>query len=345
MEKLIKMENREALVSRRVTNWFRGVAVIMVIVSHYSEWWSWFQLEEGIREVFRYGLSKMGPYGVGIFFLFSGYGLAKSAGKGRINFSFVLKRIISVYIPYLIIVLLIELLSDGFHSKEDFLRIFYGQDFWYMTVLFLLYGGFMLIWFLFKNSELRMIALCIFTYVCNDFLYKNGKQDFWFISNWCFPIGALLAVYEIQSKNIVDKLGKFILPMLSVLVMGIIYFGLFSNYVWETVEQENLARVWAVILFTIFVAVLSAVWKKCDIILPVIGKYSLYFYLTHTFLFMTIINSLEAPLKEQYVVVILVTMIVSIFLGKMIESLIKAIHGKIMNVLNPQMNEKAFGIK
>ena len=106
------------LFNREATAWFKGLAIIMVILSHFAEWWSWFYAEEGTKELIRYGISRFGPYGVAMFFLFSGYGLAKSAGKKRIGIRFILKRIVNVYIPYLIMVVLITLLSGGFEDKE-----------------------------------------------------------------------------------------------------------------------------------------------------------------------------------------------------------------------------------
>jgi len=66
MEKTMKWQ----LMPKKETDWFRGIAVIMVVVSHYAEWWSWFAPMEGNAEIFRLALTKLGVYGVDIFFLF-----------------------------------------------------------------------------------------------------------------------------------------------------------------------------------------------------------------------------------------------------------------------------------
>lgn len=313
------MKEEKSLFSQEASGWFRGVAIIMVILSHYGEWWSWFHVEEGNREIIRLGLSKMGPYGVAIFFLFSGYGLAKSAGKERINILFVIKRVLNVYIPYLVIVLLIEMLSGGFRSITDFSRILYGQDFWYMTVIFLFYLGFMGIWFILKNQHLRIFTLCLYIFFLNRLMQDGGKQDFWYLSNWGFPIGAALSVYEPIIKKIMDKWWYIITGILGVITGRIVYLGLYGKVLWNTPEEEILCRMWAVVLFALFVICLACVWKKYDPILQIMGKYSLYFYLTHTFLFMAVINYLEVSFSLRFIVATVVIFLTSLVLGKITE--------------------------
>lgn len=185
----MSIESKNVIFSKEASLWFKGIAIIMVILSHYAEWWEWFFKEEGTVELIRDGISRFGPYGVAIFLLFSGYGLSKSAGDKRINGRFVLKRILGVYVPYLVIVVLIEMLSGGFESMNDVLDIFYGQNFWYMTVMFSLYIAFMLIFFVFENRHIRAILITGFTIWYSYSLYMDGKYDFWYISNAAFAIG------------------------------------------------------------------------------------------------------------------------------------------------------------
>ena len=55
----------------------RGIGILMVIASHYAEWYG----DVLQNETLQYALTRLGCYGVDIFFLVSGYGLVKSAGK------------------------------------------------------------------------------------------------------------------------------------------------------------------------------------------------------------------------------------------------------------------------
>ena len=102
------------LFDKKTGYWFRGIAIIMVILSHYAEWWSWFTPLTGKAEEFRLALAGLGVFGVNIFFFFSGYGLTKAAGDDRIGVQFIVRRIQSVYLPYFVIVGSIQVLSGGF---------------------------------------------------------------------------------------------------------------------------------------------------------------------------------------------------------------------------------------
>ncbi len=318
---------KDALYNKEISTWFKGLAIIMVILSHYAEWWSWFYVEEGTRELIRLGISRFGPYGVAIFFLFSGYGLTKSAGNKRIGVGYILKRVINVYIPYLVMVVLIELLSGGFKTFEDVINIFYGQNFWYMTVLFSFYLAFMAIWLVFINCHIRAVLMMVFTCWYSNNLYKSGAQGFWYISNIAFGIGVLLALYEPVIKKITDKIGIILAILFGIGSIGVMYSALYMEHVWENPVDEIRSRILAVIVFTIFVVFFAAVWKWYDPVLPILGKYSIYFYLLHTFLFMQIINSLEMEMSLRFVmatgVIILTSLIMGIVMDILLKSLVK----------------------
>ena len=62
------------MISRNVSKYLRGLAILIVIASHYSEW----MYVEPAFPALKHCISTWGPPGVDIFFLFSGYGLYKS---------------------------------------------------------------------------------------------------------------------------------------------------------------------------------------------------------------------------------------------------------------------------
>ena len=270
------MDKNEILYKREASTWFKGLAIIMIVLSHFAEWWSWFFTEEGNRELVRDGISRFGPYGVAIFFLFSGYGLVKSAGDKRIDWRFVAKRFVNVYIPYLVVVCVIKILSGSFNfeNARDFGKFLYGDDFWYMTVLFSFYLAFMVIWYVVENRHVRAILISVFTYWYSNYLYVTGAQEFWYISNIAFAIGVL-----------------------------------------------------AVTIFTLFVASFAAVWKWYDPVIPVFGSYSLYFYLTHTFLFMWAVNNgnIHEEMKVRIFYAAVIIAVVSIVMGIIMDILLKPI--------------------
>ena len=317
------------LFNKDISTWFKGIAIIMIILSHYAEWWTWFYTEEGTSELIRNGISRFGPYGVAIFLLFSGYGLTKSAGNHRIGIKFILKRIVSVYIPYFILVLLIDLLSGGLEDMEDIIDLFYGNDFWYMTVLFSFYLAFMAIWLIFTNCHIRAVLMVIFTYWYSNYLYNAGEQDFWYISNIAFAIGVLLALYEPVIIKVVNKISFVATLIFAAGSVAVVRSALFVEHIWEQPVDEIRSRIIAVTIFTVFIVFLASRWNMYDNVLISFGKYSLYLYLSHTFLFMWTINHFKYEMSINFVIAAVVIIVVSIAMGALIELLLKPVIKKL----------------
>lgn len=315
------------LYSRQASAWFKGLAIIMIVLSHFAEWWAWFFTEEGIIELVRDGVSRCGPYGVAVFLLFSGYGLVKSVGDKRIDGRFAVRRFVSVYVPYLIIVTVINLLSGGFDFENagDFGKFLYGDDFWYMTVLFSFYLAFMAIWFLFTDTHKRAVLMSVFTYWYSRHLYMTGKQDFWYISNIAFLIGVLIALYEPYMRKIINKLGIILTVLFGIGSLMVVWAALYMEKIWEIPYEEAWSRISAVIVFTLFIACLAAVRKKYDPVLMVFGKYSLCFYLFHTYLFMWTVNTLQSDMKLRILIAGIVITVVSLVVGVGMDILLKPV--------------------
>lgn len=317
------------LFNKDISTWFKGIAIIMIILSHYAEWWSWFYVEGGTSELIRDGVSRFGPYGVAIFLLFSGYGLTKSAGERRIGIRFILKRFVSVYIPYFIIVLLIDVLSGGVESVQDIIDLLYGQDFWYMTVLFSFYLAFMAIWLVFANRHIRAVLMVIFTFGYSNYLYRAGEQDFWYISNIAFAIGVLLALYEPMIIKVVNKIGFAAALLFGAGTIAVVRSALFVEHVWEAPIDEIRSRIIAVTIFTLFIVFLASRWNMYDNVLISLGKYSLYLYLSHTFLFMWTINHFKYEMSINFAIAAVVIVAVSMVMGVLIELLLKPVTKKL----------------
>ena len=75
------------MIDNRISKVFRGIAILMVIGSHYAGWMH----TEPFNETVRAWISTWGVYGVDVFLLLSGYGLVKSYEKNGIDKQFVLK--------------------------------------------------------------------------------------------------------------------------------------------------------------------------------------------------------------------------------------------------------------
>lgn len=304
--------NNDQLMNKRETDWFRGIAAVMVVLSHYAEWWEWFTPTEGNAEMFRVALSKLGVYGVDIFFLFSGYAMVHSLGQERMHAQFIWKRIRNVYIPYFFVVGIIELLSGGFTSLSDFWEFASGKDYWYMYVLFIFYIGFIAVYTIMGGKGPRSVVFCIFTYFFSYSLYRQEMRDFWFVSNIAFAIGVVAAEYEEPLKKAVKKAGTVMIVLLTIGMVFIIRSGLDENVtVGRSEEQLLRMEIGATVVWTLLILLLAAKLRIKEKVFAFLGKSSLYIYLTHTFIFMWLVNALKLSFALRFLISALVTVVIS----------------------------------
>lgn len=319
------MRNDEGghLMPKNGTDWFRGIAAAMVILSHYAQWWTWFTPVEGNSAIFQLALTKLGIYGVDIFFLLSGYAMVISLGQNQMNKNFIWKRVKNTYIPYFIVVGVIELVSEGFVSLQDFLNFASGYDFWYMFVLFLFYIGFIVDYAIFrKNKGLRVAVFCIFTYIFSRILYDKGMNDFWYVSNIAFALGVIVGEYENGLKRVINKLW---IPLTAILAAGmipVIQWGLDGgvNFGQNPEDYQLSFQIGATVIWTLLVLILASKLPIKEKIFAFLGKYSLYLYLTHTFIFMQCVNKLECSYAGRFAASALITVAVSFVCGKAISA-------------------------
>ncbi|MBD5521721.1 MAG: acyltransferase [Lachnospiraceae bacterium] len=312
----------KTLFDRQTGYWFRGIAVIMVILSHYAEWWEWFFSTAGKAEDFRLTLAKLGVYGVNIFFFFSGYGLTKAAEQKNIDGSFILRRIQSVYLPYLVIVGIIQILSGGFASFSAFVKFLYGNDYWFMVILFLFYIGFILIWAVLKNPHIRMLLFLLYTFAIIKVLFDKEMQSFWYVSNLAFAIGIIMGTYEKDCLKIPLPAKILLIPLL---LSFVIYYELYLDKAVMTPEQILYLQMLNTVLWTIQIACIAALISWHGRLLGILGKCSLYLYLLHTYIFMRCMNSLNCDIRLRILIAAITTIVTAILCEMLITFLIKLI--------------------
>lgn len=308
------------LFDRQTGYWFRGVAIVMVIASHYAEWWAWFFAVEGKAEDFRLALSKLGVYGVNIFFLFSGYGLTKAAEHKGIDGSFVSRRIQSVYIPYLVIIGIIQILSGGFASFSDFVGFLYGKDYWFMVVIFLFYIGFILIWQVLKNPHLRILFFLLYTFAVIQVLYDKNMQSFWYVSNMAFALGIVMGTYETGLRRVPLLARILLIPLFLVFT---IYYELYMDRSGMAPEQILRLQMVNTVLWTTQIACIASLITWHEPVFIALGKRSLPLYLVHTFIFMRCVNALNCSIPLRYVIAAVATVIAAVLCEWLITGLIK----------------------
>ncbi len=260
------------MIDIKTSKMFRGIAILMVMISHYA----WFLFTDPLQENLKLFVTSWGVYGVDIFLVLSGYGLAKSADSKGIDGVFVLKRFTSTYLPYFLIIGFFNVIDKAFTYKEDVIRFIIAEDYWYLTVMFALYIMFMIFG---KMGRYRDILLFVGVVAFSVFLWKRGMQDFWVLSNGAF----LLGVYaESLEKRFGDKVKTFVkkswLPLVA-FAMTLLFGFIFSRTgrMWAEVTRS--------LCFSLTALTLCICIKGRGVILPVLGRFSLYVYLLHMWLF------------------------------------------------------------
>ena len=317
------------MISREKSIIIRGVAIIIVLISHYSGWMYYGIVHENVR----YFLSTLGPWGVDIFFLLSGYGLVKSLNKGfegRASISFLVKRLITVYIPYIAIATAIMIFSGSFKKleKNSIIKLITGFNYWYIFVMMILYFIFAFACFVATNDDFRLIIIFLSVTVFSIILYKFKMQDFWYISNLSFFVGCFAAFKE---KLLCDETGKL---RKRVIFCGLSAMGiaslLFLLLYFNAVSLNPLGGLSYKLLFNVVFpcAVILCMYLIPDIGkkegLPVkaimlLGSYSLYIYLMHTSVFWLIIENISSlNYILACIIIFITTVIISLAVGLII---------------------------
>lgn len=319
------------MISKSVSKWFRGLAILMVIASHYAVWMFEEPVNPGAREWFM----TLGVYGVDIFFMLSGYGLVKSASKNGINRRFVWNRFSSSYLPYFVLIGTLMLMDGNPVTVEGILNFLTGYDFWFMANIFVFYLLFMIFWKIrFLRNLLLIIGIAVYTW----YLYTTGRNDFWYVSNMAFVVGVLFAETEERDFAFFDKwFSQVVLLLASFLGMRWCY----KQYV---VSAEISWKISTGIFFTVFMMtvciLISMVGKRMgenkflkivllNGVMGLLGTYSVFIYLLHTRLFYSIIVKLDETLgyRKQVIIVGCITLVTTILLGfcftKLVDGLTK----------------------
>lgn len=299
------------MIDSKTSKMFRGIAILMVIASHFAAG----MYAEPIYPVAKEFISKWGIYGVDIFFLLSGYGLVKSAAKNGINKAFGVKRLMNSYMPYILIIGFFAIVEKSVDGPKALWTLISGADYWFMNIIFVFYIIFMIVYKIDKFKEIFItIAIVGYSY----WMYNSGKSDFWVLSNGAFLVGIYAAAIE---ERFGDKVKLWInrlnLTALAFIVMMVSWAAYASN-------EKMWVHMVLSMSFTIMMLGICANFNGGGIILPVIGRYSLYIYLLHLRLFwkyvMIIVGRYpEWSYRRIAMIAATITIVISVVVGYAME--------------------------
>ena len=304
------------MIDNRTSKVFRGIAILMVIASHFAAG----MYEESFNEGLRQWISTWGVYGVDIFFLLSGYGLVKSYQKSGIDKRFVLKRFLNSYVPYILIAGFFVITDKAIDTPRAVVNLLIGFDHWFMCVLFAFYIMFMVFYRIGKVKEVLIsVGVIAFTYM----LRAKGFSPFWELSNGAFLVGIYAATLE---ERFGEKVREFIIKInLAFIGFALMVICAF----WHVYSETFASHMTASMMFTVMTLGLCVQFKAGGMILPTLGRYSLYIYLLHSRIFWKFVAYKdEWSYLKGAVIAGLIVLFVSVAIGFSIEWWLERISGR-----------------
>ena len=311
------------MVKKETSTILRGVAILIVIASHYTEWMG---PENAVHPALAHAISTWGPFGVDAFMLLSGYGLYKSADKNGISLDFVWRRLAACYIPYLIVATTLAIITHEFQPTNLQWVCAYvtAQDYWFISVLMVMYISFMLSFRIFKKLRLPVLSIMVIGY--SVWLYLNGHMDFWTLSNAAFLLGVYAAAAEKHYPALKSLKGRIL-----ILAAGMI--GSVACYFWMQ-HMGGSGREGAYAAELVLNLFLTLVWLGIASFFPpfkpllfgILGKHTIFIYLTHAILYFTILYRLPAwPYAQQCMITSLASLLFACLLGEVYDLIGKLI--------------------
>lgn len=281
-------KNKNSFMNIEDSEQLRGMAILFVLIGHI-----------GIHTLTTKGTwIVLGDYGVSIFFILSGFGLARSYAKKKLVLKeFLLRRLSRVMIPYclatIIILILDYILIDRVYSLKTIIMTMCGINLsivakhidyvrWYITVLLIWYLFFALYWKLF-SEKIRITAFIITGLVLVCFNYYFNILGYAFMS---FPCGIIIAVYYDNICKKLEQINHRILLIASISCVLVTYTS--SEFLFPQIEniipyigivyfQEFL---WVYFTFCISI-IIYVIPSYTSPFLKFIGKYSYEIFLFH----------------------------------------------------------------
>lgn len=256
----------------------KGIAALLVAMHHIQQQ----NVLAGYYLVFGY----IGFILVGAFFFLSGYGLAYGfRNKKNYMKSFLQKHLLSIYIPYWILLVLNTLVhyisGDAIAVRRFILALFGFSEHWFVTAILLFYIFFYIAFRFIKGEAYQQLALLLgvlgYMIVCTCM----GLMSSYTASSLCFVLGV---VYYLHSDRLAAMLrnrqillgGLFLVLFFGRLALS--YMG-FTNEIIHIGARNLVSCCFVVFLLSVFLKYdfYHTFWMKT-------GKLSYEIFLAHGFL-------------------------------------------------------------
>lgn len=252
---------------------WRGIAIIMVVISH---------------NIIHVG--NFGAMAVGLFFLFSGYGLQIKYNKNvEWDKNYFRHKLNTIILPFFIFNVLysifhIAYMGENIENIYEFFKYFFCLKFmsfgWFIYILFILYIVFYIIYKMKINDKIKFFLNIIMVFILTVSLYLLKFGSWWYISLIGYIIGTILAYNEkLFKKNFSNKIVNIIL--LVNIIIFIISFIIINKYNLIEGNLPGVLKLIQIILFCITYIIFSLKYTIKNRFLDYVGKNTLLIYLIH----------------------------------------------------------------
>lgn len=268
----------ESFFSKSQTDWLRGIAIILIMYSHY---YAVLNLNGKINGILYQLLSCTGMYGVALFLLMSGYAtMISKMNKTNYLQGYIPKRLLRLYVPFIIVFIIMVILrmvhGEGITLKNILLMPLMSLPDtinWYLKVQLALYIVFYLAARFIKKDKWVIIAIFTICFVYMIIGLITHIDAYWYESSYMFPLGMLMAKY----KNSVFRFLSLHYPIkiiASFLLAAIFYIP----YYFFGGPIPEIIHIWGI---TQFMVCLCVKMRGTSRILSFFGQCSLELYLSH----------------------------------------------------------------
>lgn len=285
--------------SKNNSNFIKGFAIMLVMAAHYSQWY----LAEGNQATMVFFLlSKLGRYGVALFFAISGYGLVISAEKG-LNKQFLIRRLANTYFPYIVIQGGILLIGTRPIFFWDIMELLLGIKAWFVCVIIVFYFLFYMAW---KSVNHKITFLSVGVVIVSVAFALIWQDEVWYSSNISFVLGVIAGYYRnvilrVNCKKIWMCLGAGAGFAVSVIIYTVCAGNNNVVYLFFKIIASALWVVFALLFYSI-------IKMPKNVFVEQIGRTSLEIYLLH----MTVLEILGNVIPDKNIFRLILSIIVTI---------------------------------
>jgi|LSQX01.2.fsa_nt_gb hypothetical protein len=255
--------------SREKTGSIKGIFVILVLFSHYINYFSELNATDSIVKFF---MGFVGQLMVTMFLFYSGYGIMESIKKKGFNYTknLPLQRIFKVLFDFDLAVLLFLILNLAFGKEPSVKQVLLslvawgslGNSQWYIFAILCTYIMSFIAHFIFRKNHYLAATLTTVLCVLYVLLLHEVQEPHWYNTVICYAMGVWYSLLREKIEKVIQKNNIVWTVSLIASVVLMLICQHFKNESFIAYELHVIFFVVAVLIFTMKVSLDNAVLRK-----------------------------------------------------------------------------------